>query len=152
MKILDLVKKDLVVTKLEVESRGDLFKVLYEKLYSAGFVKESFLDGIENREAKFPTGLQLSKYGAAIPHTDPEHVIEPAVVVATLSQPVIFKSMENPTNDVKVNIVFMLAIKEPHMQLEMLKQMSRILQNDSLLEQMLQANEGDEIIEIIKTA
>lgn len=152
MKILDLLKKDLVITKLEVESRENMFKVLYEKLYNTGCVKESFLDGIESREAEFPTGLKLNKYGVAIPHTDPEHVIKPAMAMATLKEPVIFKSMENSSNEVKVNIVFMLAIKEPNMQIEMLKQLSQILQNDSLLEQLIKANEKGEILEAIKTA
>lgn len=152
MKILDLLKKDLIVTKLEVENKDELFKVLYEKLYSAGLVKDSFLEGIKSREAKFPTGLELSKYGVAIPHTDPEHVNEAAMVIATLSEPVTFKNMADPSSDVKVNMVFMLAIKEAHMQIEMLSQLSQIIQNESLLEKMINANESEEVFETIENA
>jgi PTS system galactitol-specific IIA component len=150
MKMLDLLNKELIVTKLEVETKEELFEKLYKKLYDSGFVKESYLDGIKKREEKFPTGLQLNKYGAAIPHTDPKHVITPAIVVATLAKPLSFKNMENSSKNVDVNVVFMMALKDPHSQIDMLKQLASLLQNDSILEKILNAETSDEIMEIIK--
>lgn len=152
MKISEFLHRELIVTNLEVKSKDDLFNVLYEKLYNAGFVKESFLDGIKNREEKFPTGLQLNKYGVALPHTDPEHVISPAIAIATLSKPVKFKNMAASSNDLEVSMVFMMALKEAHSQVEMLQQLAHLIQNDSQLERIIHANKGEEIVEIIKDA
>ncbi len=152
MQISEFLHEELIVTNLKVESKEDLFKVLYEKLYNSGFVKESFLDGIKSREEKFPTGLQLNKYGVALPHTDPEHVISPAIAVATLAKPVIFKDMAASSNDLEVNVVFMLALKEAHSQVEMLQKLAYLIQNDSQLEMIVHAKNGEEIIGIIKDA
>lgn len=58
--------------------------------------------------------------------------------------------MEDDTLDVYVRIVFMLALNEAHSQLEMLQQLIQLIQNKSMLEQMLQVKSGKEIIEIIQ--
>lgn len=96
--------------------------------------------------------MQLNTYNVAIPHTDPEHVIKPAIAIATLSKPVIFKNMANPLEEVNVSIVFMMALNEAHSQVEMLQQMVQLIQNDTLLEKIIEANGGDKIIDIIKNA
>ncbi|AEF16986.1 putative PTS IIA-like nitrogen-regulatory protein PtsN [Thermoanaerobacterium xylanolyticum LX-11] len=152
MKITEFFQNELNVTNLDVESKEEIFKVLFKKLYDNGFVKESFLDAIIKREKSFPTGLQLNKYNVAIPHTDPEHVNKPAIAVATLLNPVTFKNMANPVEDVKVSIVFMMALNEAHSQVEMLQQMVQLIQNDSVLEKIINAKGGGEIIDIVKNA
>jgi PTS system galactitol-specific IIA component len=152
MQISEFLHKELIVTDLEVESKEELFNVLYEKLYNSGFVKKSFLAGIKSREEKFPTGLQLSKYGVALPHTDPEHVILPAIAIATLAEPVEFKNMALSSNDLNVNVVFMMALKEANSQVEMLQKLACLIQNDSQLEKIVHAKKGGEIIEIIKNS
>lgn len=149
MKISEFFQNELIVTNLDVESKEEVFKVLFKKLYDNGFVKESFLDAIIKREKSFPTGLQLKKYNVAIPHTDPEHVIKPAIAVATLSNPVIFKNMANPLEDVLVNIIFMIALNESHSQVEMLQQLIQLIQNDVFLEKIISLEGGDEIINLV---
>ncbi|AST56526.1 PTS galactitol transporter subunit IIA [Thermoanaerobacterium thermosaccharolyticum] len=149
MKISEFFNNELVVTNFDAKCKEDVFDVLYKKLYENGFVKESYLEAIKKREKNFPTGLQLNRYNVAIPHTDPEHVVKPAIAVATLKNPVIFKNMANPLEDVKINIVFMIALNEAHSQVEMLQQMVQLIQNDNLLEKIIRANGGGEIINLI---
>lgn len=60
-----------------------------------GWVRQDFLERIEQREATFPTGLQLETFGAAIPHTDAECILTEFVAVVTNKQPVTFTSMED---------------------------------------------------------
>ncbi|MDK2827891.1 MAG: galactitol system component [Clostridium butyricum] len=149
MKISEFFNKELIVTNFDAKCKEDVFDVLYKKLYENGFVKESYLEAIKKREKNFPTGLQLNRYNVAIPHTDPEHVVKPAIAIATLKNPVIFKNMANPLEDVKINIVFMIALNEAHSQVEMLQQMVQLIQNDNLLEKIIRANGGGEIINLI---
>lgn len=150
MKISEFFNKELIVTNFDAKSKEDVIDVLYKKLYENGFVKESYLEAIKKREKNFPTGLQLNRYNVAIPHTDPEHVVKPAIAVATLKNPVIFKNMANPLEDVEVSLVFMIALNEAHSQVEMLQQLIQLIQNDVLLEKIIREDGGDEIIEIIK--
>ncbi|OXT05977.1 PTS galactitol transporter subunit IIA [Thermoanaerobacterium thermosaccharolyticum] len=150
MKISEFFNNELVVTNFDAKCKEDVFDVLYKKLYENGFVKESYLEAIKKREKNFPTGLQLNRYNVAIPHTDPEHVIKPAIAVATLKNPVIFKNMANPLEDVEVNIIFMIALNESHSQVEMLQQLIQLIQNDVLLEKIISLKGGNEIINLLK--
>jgi len=150
VKLSELIHKDFVVTNLKVQTKEEVFKVLFERLFKNGYVKETFLEGIINRENTFPTGLLLGNNNVAIPHTDAEHVLKPAIALATLAKPVVFKNMANPQEDILVNIVFMLALNSPQSQVEMLQQLVTLLQNEDFLKQILNVKGGDEVIEIIK--
>ncbi len=150
MKLIDFLKDELIFTDLDVEKKEDLFKKLCVNLNKNGYVKESFYNGVVKREEFFPTGVALEHYSVAIPHTDAEHVIKPCISIALLKKPIKFKRMEDDTLDVYVRIVFMLALNEAHSQLEMLQQLIQLIQNKSMLEQMLQVKSGKEIIEIIQ--
>ncbi|MDE4542172.1 PTS sugar transporter subunit IIA [Thermoanaerobacterium sp. R66] len=150
MKISEFFNRELIITNFEAKSQDDVFDVLYKKLFENGYVKETYLEAVKKREKVFPTGLLLNKYNVAIPHTDPEHVIKPAIAVATLKKPVIFKNMANPLEDVLVNIIFMIALNESHSQVEMLQQLIQLIQDDSLLEKIIGEDGGDGIITSIK--
>ncbi|XJZ28245.1 PTS sugar transporter subunit IIA [Bacillota bacterium Lsc_1132] len=150
MEILDLIQPDLIFTQLEVKSKNELFKVLSGQLIKKGYVKESFLSGLLDREKTYPTGLELKNFGCALPHTDKEHVIKPVITVALLKNPVVFKNMENPKNEVNVNLVFMLALNNSEHQIEALRQLAALIQNDSFYEKVSKIKSGDEILTIIK--
>ncbi|MGB9679437.1 MAG: PTS sugar transporter subunit IIA [Thermoanaerobacteraceae bacterium] len=150
MKISELFHKEIIVTNLDAENREEVFRVLYKKLLDNGYVKESFLEGIIKRESTFPTGLLLNNYNVAIPHTDAEHVLKPAIAVATLSKPVVFKNMANPQEDVSVKIVFMIALNESHSQVEILQKLVELIQNKKFLFDILKAGGEDELLRVIK--
>lgn len=150
MKIIDFLKNELVFTKLKMEKKEDLFWKLCDNLNKNGYVKESFYEGVVKREEVFPTGLALGEYNVAIPHTEAEHVVKSCISLATLEEPVRFKNMEDDTEDVNVNIIFMLALNEAHSQLEMLKQLMQLIQNKSILKEILKAESSEEIIKIIE--
>jgi PTS system galactitol-specific IIA component len=150
MKIIDLIKEELIFTKLNVETTDNLFRELSDNLIRNGYVKKSFYESLRKREQVFPTGLALEEYNVAIPHTDAEHVIKPCISIAILDNPIKFKCMEDETVYVDVNVVFMLGLNEGHNQLEMLQQLIQLIQNKSILKQMLKAKNGVEIIKIIE--
>lgn len=151
MKLIEFFHKELIVTNLEAKNKEEVFEILYRKLLENGYVKESFLEGIVNRERTFPTGLLLNGNNVAIPHTDAEHVLKPAIAVATLSKPVVFKNMANPQEDVPVNIVFMIALSSAHSQVKLLKQLVELIQSEELLQKILSVKGGEEVIEVIES-
>lgn len=148
--IKEFLRRDLVVNDLEARSAEEVFGKISPILLEGGFVEKSFFNGLVDRESKFPTGLLLGKYNVAIPHTDAVHVKKPAIAIATLKSPVKFNSMDG-NGSVNVNIVFTMALNEPHSQILMLQQLMFLIQNESVLKNMIQAKDSDEIYDIVSS-
>jgi PTS system galactitol-specific IIA component len=89
-------------------------------------------------------------FGAAIPHTDAECVREEFVAVITMQEPVTFYSMEDNTQQVKAQIIFVLGLNQPHAQLEMLQSLMGLLQNETVLSELLLATTENELVTTIK--
>lgn len=98
----------------------------------------------------FPTGIQLEKFGAAIPHTDAECILTEFVAVITNKEPVQFTSMEDKNKKVNTDVIFILGLNQPHAQLEMLQSLMKLLQNDNILEEVLTAKDSEQLLYAIK--
>jgi PTS system galactitol-specific IIA component len=149
MDVIDFVNNGVILTSLDASCKEDVFKSLHEELYKNGNVKESFYDGLVKRENEFPTGLALSNYNVAIPHTDAQHIIKSCIAVATLKTPVIFQCMEDESKSIEVSVVFMLAMGDSHGHIKMLQKLVALIQNDSFLENVLKAKDKNEILNLI---
>lgn len=146
---LKLLDRDLVMLNLEANTQTEALEKLAARLFEVGYVKETYAKAILEREKVFPTGLPTEGYGVAIPHTDVEHVIKPAIALGILQKPVKFNLMGDldPNNQVDVQILFMLAIKEPHMQLKLLQDIMEIIQDSELLNKMVKAEDVETLIQ-----
>lgn len=149
MSIMDFFDEEFVFFT-GVTNRQQVLKLMSEALTEAGVVKPSFVQGICEREERFPTGLQTEFIGVAIPHTDSVHVNQAKVAVAILSDPVPFVEMGTTDERVNVNVVFMLALMDPEKQLEMLQYIIELLQNQSVLKEILEARKGSDVIDKIR--
>jgi Phosphoenolpyruvate-dependent sugar phosphotransferase system, EIIA 2. len=145
-----MIQEDLIFVKLKVTNREELFERLSGELLAKGYVKESFLKGLLDREKEYPTGLQLNGYGCALPHTEIEHVHESAIVIATMDNPIIFRNMESPADEVEVSVVFMLALSKPGDKVETLKQLVALIQQESLMKKMMEAETKEELLDILR--
>lgn len=146
--INEYLDKDLIINNLKAKTTEDIFQALSEMLLKSNYVKDSFYNGLVERENKFPTGLTLGKYNVAIPHTDAIHVIKPAIAIASLKHPVVFNNMDGD-GQVEVNIVFCMVLKEPHSQIMMLQQLMLLIQNEDVLKSMNEAKNSDELYDIV---
>jgi galactitol PTS system EIIA component len=139
----DFLVPEAVDLGLDAEDAGDVIRRIGGKLLSAGYVRDTFIEAVLEREKTIPTGLPLSgKYNAAIPHTDVEHVIRPGIGMATLLRPVVFKNMVSPDETVEVQLVFVLALEQPKSQIEMLQEVAQVLMKARHLEQVHVALQG----------
>ncbi len=123
-----------------------------DQMCRLGFVKESYSGAVLKREESFPTGLQTVSLGIAIPHTDAEHVNKETVAVAVLKSPVLFNMMGMDNQEIGVDIIFMIAIKEPHGQLRILQELTDLFQNEECLRKLKLAVTENEVISILETA
>ncbi len=145
-KILKLLEPRAVKLNLEARDAREVVSILGDELYEAGYVLESFVEAALTRESELPTGLPLAgEYNAAIPHTDVEHVKKPGLALATLTKDVVFKNMVSPEEDVPVQLVILMALDKPKAQVDMLQEIAGVLQNASMIEQLMQAQDFREV-------
>jgi PTS system galactitol-specific IIA component len=145
--IAELLQPSCVLLKQNYDNSEDIIRAISAELFNAGYVKESFAQAAIDREKNLPTGLPLAGgYNAAIPHTEIEHVIKPALGLVTLTHEVNFQNMVNPQETVPVRMVFVLALEQPKAQIEMLQEIAGVLQNPDLVQRILQADTFEAVL------
>lgn len=143
--------ESLIKIDLEAQNSTDVFKALGGLLQEKGIAKDSYVDALIEREKDFPTGLDIGNFGIAIPHTAAEHVNQAATAIATLKKPVDWVQLGTEDDHVDVNIVFMLAVKDPNAHLNFLQAIVQVFQDKDVMEKILAEKDASKIIEIIKT-
>lgn len=144
--MLDL---DLVVLNMEAETSSEIIEELGALLLSKGYVKDSYVQAVLERERNLPTGLCIGDFCVAIPHTDSGHVNQSNIGIATLKKPSVFHSMINPVEKLNVQLVFLLAVKNPTLQIELLKNLMSVFQNQELLIQLRNATSKEEVSKLL---
>lgn len=125
--------KELAVLNIRAESSLEVLDILAKRLLEEGLVKDTYADAVKAREKVYATGLELPEMSIAIPHTDAVHVNTPALCLGILDQPVSFGAMGTSDQFVQAEVVFMLAIKEPHAQLKVLQALMKVFQKEGRL-------------------
>ncbi len=148
----DLFDAKIALFHQHAEGRDEALKLLADEFIKAGVAKDSFYEGLITREANFPTGLSLNNMCVAIPHTDVEHVNRTQIGFMSLDEPVEFVEMGTDDKKIPVKMMFMLALKEAHQQLDMLMKLMDAFQNDDLIERFYAADDYEEFFELIKEA
>jgi PTS system galactitol-specific IIA component len=140
-----IIREDLVLVNETVQSSEEIIRKLGKLLLEEKYVKDSFIEAVLDREKIFPTGLQTTTIGFAIPHTDAEHVLKSTVAIATLKSPVIFMAMGSPEDEISVSIVMILAISDPKKVIDTLTKVISILQNEATIDELINATTKLEI-------
>lgn len=150
MNITDLLDRRAVVLHMEAADSTEVIQKLGDRLRELGYVKDDFVEATLAREASMPTGLPLGgSVNAAIPHVDIAYVNRPALALATLKKPVIFRNMVEPEQEVPVQLVIMLALEQPKSQIEMLQQVALILQRPDVVDRLMAATTLEEVFEVL---
>lgn len=150
MRILkENLEKGYLVVKADTTDKFETLRAMGALMAEKGFVKESYIEAVQEREKVFPTGLPMEAFGVAIPHTDSIHVNRKAVMCGILDSPVEFVVMGDDEARVQVEVVFMLAIVKPDDQIAMLAQLVETCQNVSVLQTIKAAEDLDAITEIM---
>ena len=144
--ILNLLEPRAVCLHLDAKSAQEVISCLGNQLFQAGYVRDTFVAAVLERESQLPTGLPLDgQFNAAIPHTDIEHVIKPGLALATLVEPVNFQNMILPEESVPVQLVILMALEQAKSQVEMLQEVAGVLQNPQLIKKLMEATDFLEI-------
>lgn len=131
-------------------SQKDIIKALASPLINDGMVVADFAEYVIQREQNFPTGLAVEPVGVAIPHTDHKHVLQNAISVGILAEPINFEDMGGEPEPVPVRVVFVLALGESNKQINVLGWVMDVIQDGDFMQQLLVMND-DEIYQSIFT-
>ena len=144
-----LFNKKVVLINRDVQDQIEALKTIAAELQSKGVVNSRFLPAIIERERKYPTGLALSSgIGVAIPHTDPDKVQEEQIGFISLKEPVVFKQMGDLDTNVDVTAIFVLCLKSPDDQLQMLQNLMTMFADAKVMKQIYGAKTVDEFLDI----
>lgn len=144
-----LLHDELIFLDYEADNREDLLRKLASELKERGYVKESYIKGVLDREKVFPTGLNTAGVKVALPHTDAIHVNKAAIAVAKLKKPIIFKEMGFGEKDVEAKLIIMMAVKKPEDQVKTLSKLMSILSDEKTLTKLYNCTEKSEVIAIL---
>jgi galactitol PTS system EIIA component len=144
------IDEKIILVKEPVIDKEEIIRKLGGLLFNNGFVKDTYTQAVYDRELVYPTGLKARVTGVAVPHTDTNHVIKPAVAIATLKDPVIFNGMGAPESEVSVDIVLMLAIHDPKEVVNVLRKVIFVIEDDTALKKLQSATTKSEIQEIMQ--
>lgn len=139
--------RNLILRDVEAANAEEAIRKVGQRFYDEGFVKDTYIDAVVAREKNYATGLQLADIAVAMPHTDPQHVNRPGVCIAQLKHPVGFEHMGDPDTKVQAEMLFMMAIKNPDEQVELLQKVLGVFQQPEVVAAFRAAKNEDELFE-----
>ena len=147
MKMEQATFRNLILRDVEAANAEEAIRKVGQRFYDEGFVKDTYIDAVVAREKNYATGLQLADIAVAMPHTDPQHVNRPGVCIAQLKHPVEFEHMGDPDTKVQAEMLFMMAIKNPDEQVELLQKVLGVFQQPEVVAAFRAAKNEDELFE-----
>ena len=147
---LELVSRENIRLGMSATSADEVISNLSDVLEKNGYVEHEFVNDVLARGREFPTGLPTEPIGVAIPHADPDHILDTSVAIGVLESPVQFSQMGTDASKiVQVQVVFLLAIKEQEKQVSMIQQLVQLIQTPELLDNLSGCKSTDEAVQVI---
>jgi PTS system galactitol-specific IIA component len=145
-----LFRPELCLCRLEAPDAAAVISAAAAALEQHGLVHSTFAEAVLTREVSSPTGLPLPGRKVAIPHADPEHVITPAVAVATLAMPVTFAEMGNPDGALQVELVALLALTDKESAQQELVRLIELFQQATFVDRLVAATDAEALFRLLE--
>jgi len=134
-----------IVVGLEVKDKAELLVTMVELAAESGKIQnpETATEKIFAREKLMSTGVGN---GVALPHAKTNEIYETVASFAVLKKAIDYDSLD----DEPVNVVLLVLGKEDNIgeHLMMLSNISKLLNRDSFISELLSAETSDEVLEI----
>lgn len=144
-KVVNYLKKELVVCGAKIGSKEELFFYLAENIEkNSSLKKEDVLKSISEREAYGSTGIGK---GVAVPHCRIKGSKEVVVQLVSLAEPIPYGSHDG--EDIK--LVFTLVVPEGNnlLYLKLVSQISMLCSKKEIREGLINAKDPEEMIKLI---
>lgn len=141
--------RDNIYMDVFAETYQDVLSLIGQVLYEKGYVKETYTQALLGREEEFATGLPTTPEAIAIPHTDPEHVIKPCILILKLHNPVKFREMGNHENLLDVRYVFGLVFNDGRKQMPLLASIISMASDEKKMADLSEAKTEDDVMALV---
>ncbi|MGG7077282.1 PTS sugar transporter subunit IIA [Clostridium sardiniense] len=142
----ELIREENIKLNLQGKNKDEVFKEMIDILDENNLLidREKFTEDIYARESLSNTGIG---FGIGIPHSKSGFVKESSIVVGISKEGVDYNSIDGK----KVNLVFMLAIKddESDLHLRALATISRKLMHEEFRESLINSNSKKGVLSIL---
>lgn len=146
----NLLCENIINLNISADNNVDAIKQMGKMLCDNKYINNSYTQSVIERERTFPTGLVLASAGIAIPHASPDNnVFKNGIAAARLTKPVKFHSMENPDDEVEVDMIFMLALASSNEHLDVLKKLFIAFQNQTLVNALKHSQNKAEFLKLL---
>lgn len=145
MSLLPGFQKELIDLQLHATDWQEAVHQVGSLLVDHEYVQPAYIKAVIEREKVCATGLPTRPLGVAIPHADSEYVIRTGIAVGVFPDLVPFQTMGSPDNQTKAAIVFLIAMRDPEKQVDVLKGLTDLFRNGDLLQQIYRAATAEEI-------
>jgi PTS system galactitol-specific IIA component len=133
------------IVGLEADDAPAALRALSARLREIGAVTDAFEAAVLRREDRHPTGLP-TLVPAAIPHTDPEHVLTPGFAVAIPEHPVAFGEVgSSGQRTIWAELIVMLVLPDADSQLSALQNLVARLQEPESVRELLEAEDDADL-------
>lgn len=133
----------VTVVQLHAADAAEAIRLLNERLVEKGFTEPRYAEAVIEREQVFPTGLPTEP-PVAIPHADPDFVLQAAGALGILDAPVLFQEMGNPDQTLPVRLIFLLALARKEDAVGVLRQLTRAFRDGEGLGKLQQAQSAEQ--------
>ncbi|MCE9921389.1 MULTISPECIES: PTS sugar transporter subunit IIA [Hafnia] len=144
--------EELTFIDSSFQHQSDYFDSIFLSLKNRGYVRDSFLPAIKQREKLYPTALPTHPYVVALPHTDTEHVIRPFICVTRLYHEITWHEMANDDNELKAKFIFLLGFIDKDHHITLLQTLMECLSDEHFIEEMNQAPTPASLVKLLKSA
>ena len=140
-----------ILLDCDCETCEEAIRLAADRLRENGFIGTQYAEDVLAREKDYPTGLPTDDVPVALPHAFSSDVKETSVAVLRFKKPVAWHNMVMPTENVPVEMAFMLANAsgaEDH--LEELQELMNCFSREGLLLDMKKAATPAELIAVFE--
>lgn len=116
--------ESLIAFDIQAKNAKEVIDLLSGSMYAQGLVSAEYGAQTWARELEHPTGLPTKPFCIAFPHADAQGVNRSALGVAVMHQPVKFQNMADPDESLDVELIFMLANRDPEEQIQTLRNLA----------------------------
>ena len=139
-----MFEKENIYLDIEAKDHTELFTKMAEIFKKKGYIKESYLDAIIEREKKYPTGFEFDGYNIALPHTDAEHVLVQKTVIVRLKKEIKYKEVVS-NKEIPVKLFIMLLVKNGNEQTEILEKLIAIISEKKFYDEVIKAKDVNDL-------
>ena len=142
-----MFQKEDIYLDVDVENYIELFEKMAKIFEEKGYVKETYLKSVLEREKKYPTGFEFDGYNIGLPHTDAEHISIQKIILIRLKNEIEYREVVT-NKKIPIKIFIMLLIKNGEDQTTILGKLIEIIGEKEFYRKVSEAKKVEDLKEL----